>query len=186
MGHYIPGDIYVSNSCKDPRTRVQKKARGVKSLGIAYENAVGALLGPKVPHLHHGPWFKFTDRRGTHYCQPDFIFGYDGVLWVLEVKHSLVESGFRQMEELYLPVLRKAYGVDVIGVQVCKNLARLDTWEDRPKIFGALAPAMDYAGSLIRPRAVWHWQGLAVTGAQLPGAAPEGIDNSGKRASSWR
>lgn len=166
MGFYVAGDIIWARNGESPFGEKRSRTRGSKAAGIQYENSVGEVLKGRVPFLHQGAWFEFGDCRGSHWCQPDFIFGFEGILWVLEVKYSLVESGFLQMEQLYVPVLRKTYGKEVCGIQVCKNISLSWTYSPKPKIMPSLEQAMHVSAT--GRRSVWHWPGLSTVGATLP------------------
>lgn len=174
MGFYVAGNVSWARNCPNPFGGKRRSPRGSKAAGIQYENLVGRTLKPEVPFLHQGAWFEFADERGSHWCQPDFIFGFDSVLWVLEVKYSLVESGFLQMEQLYIPVLRKVYGKEVYGLQVCRNLGLSYSFSPRPRIMPSLDSAMHVAAA--GKRSCWHWPGLSVVGAQLPDLTSGGLD----------
>lgn len=174
MGFYVAEEVIWARNCSNPFEGKRRSPRGSKAAGIQYENLLGKILKPKVPFLHQGAWFEFGDRNGRHLCQPDFIFGFDSVLWVLEVKYSLVESGFLQMEQLYIPVLRKVYGKEVYGIQVCRNLGLSYSFSPRPRIMPSLDTAMHVAAG--GKRSVWHWPGLSGVGAQLPALGNGSLD----------
>ena len=129
------------------------RPRGAKAQGLRYERALAANL----PSATHGQWFEFCDVNGHGFCQVDLLLPRGEVLVVLEVKYTWTWEAYRQLEELYLPVVEMALGGAVIGLQVCKRLvpeARSVT------ICASLEEAIQEAGERGEARrSVWHWLG---------------------------
>jgi hypothetical protein len=78
---------------------------------------------------------------------------------VLEVKLSYTRDAWRQLENLYSPVVGRMWGMPVVGVQVCKGLAgRFGGPESEVVVVKSLrrGVALAQAGG----RVVLHWAGL--------------------------
>lgn len=107
---------------------VSKRLRGAKAEGRRFENNVVKMLkaweqvGQLPANLQAGQWFEFEDKHGHGYCQPDILLYDREKIVILECKLTQTDVAFEQMEELYVPVLQRAFGLEVFTVQVCKNL----------------------------------------------------------------
>lgn len=92
-----------------------RKATGARAAGLRYERKVQEhLLGKFAERYLPAPWFIFTSDNGPRWCQPDGIL-IDieaGTLLLVEIKHSITERAWWWLNELYAPVVRKAFGVD--------------------------------------------------------------------------
>lgn len=140
------------------------RARGAKAHGLRYERALAKAL----PGALHGQWFEFADRNGRGWCQPDLIRNLGDALLVLEAKFTWVPDGQRQIDQLYRPVVERAWGLPVLGVVVCKVLAPGAT---DVAVTGDLAVATALARQH-RP-VVLHWLGsgpLTGMGTTCPSA----------------
>lgn len=130
------------------------RVRGVKALGVRYENS----LAKAMPFAKQGQWFGFGDSLGEGFCQVDLLFeDSEGIVWVVEVKHSWVPEAEIKLGGLYCPIVAMATGKEVRPLVVCKLL--------RPgarNIHGTLERALR-AGRLGAITPVWQWfGGLAV------------------------
>lgn len=150
--------IKWARACERPACIPVGRPRGAKAEGIRYEKKLGTFLD----FAKRGCWFEYEDSKGHGWCQMDYLFGFQGTLFVLEVKYTYTEAAWAQLEELYFPVLRAAFNRPVRGIQVCK---RLDG-PPRSALCASLAGAIPIA-SLGR-RVVWQWLGSDTTGTQLP------------------
>ena len=176
MSHYIAGKISLARNCPTPPHAKNggKYLRGRKRQGVVFEQKVSAHLA--FSHFTNR-WFEFWDGSGHHYCSPDVIFGWEGTLWVLECKYTLVEEGFSQVESLYRPVLEATYQRPVVGIQVCRAVAPAGGFRPVPWIAASLAEAMRIrlGGGA---RAAWHWPTDTIVGTQLPGPSSGHIDSA--------
>lgn len=101
-----------------PAPRSQKGAKGA---GLRYER----LFAKQFPTALHGQWFEYMDREGRGFCQPDLIASFlPTCLVVFEVKYTLCDEAFLQLNNLYLPVVRAAMAAPVVGIVVARNLTR--------------------------------------------------------------
>lgn len=117
-GFRVISGLIEASACPRPKCIPQSRPRGAKRAGLKYERD----LARGIPGAKHGQWFEFTDRGGHGYCQPDVIFSHQGRIVVLESKYTWVESGHRQIGQLYKPVLERALARPVLGIVVCKVL----------------------------------------------------------------
>jgi hypothetical protein len=134
------------------------RLRGVKAQGQRYEKLVGKkLLSPIARQTNHelrsSTWFEFVDGSGRGHCEVDYLLFTPTSIYVFEVKLTQTPRGLSQLQELYLPVVRKVFSlVPVYGVMICKTLwtepANLATsWEE--------VQAHVYQEELL----TWHWLG---------------------------
>lgn len=115
--HRIIQGLKWAKLCERPAVIPHGRARGVKALGLAYERQVGERVEKKYTRVRRGQWFEFEDSNGRGYCQVDVVFPLDGDLVVLECKLADIEQGLRQVDELYLPIVRSfrpARGIVVV------------------------------------------------------------------------
>ncbi len=143
-----------------------RKLRGRKAAGINYEtNLAGSIrLGlTGVLPLWHGQWFRFIDRNGGGFCQPDILLKTEVGTAILESKYTWTPAGHLQLEKLYIPVVEKAWpGVPAFGLVVCKVLTP-DV--DRAWICRDLRSAI--ARSSAGLKTVLHWTGAGLGPLQI-------------------
>jgi len=111
-----------------------KKPTGAKGKGLRYEAQVCEKLD-KLPEWVgiQGPWFKFTDHRGSHrYAQPDWMgLNWErGIVLLVEIKLSRVPKAWYQLNELYSPLVRHVLGSWDIA---CLEIANKVTHFNLPK-----------------------------------------------------
>ena len=144
-------NVSFAEPCLRPAWLKNSRPRGVKALGLRYERAVAKAL----PEATHGQWFRYLleGDREPRWCQTDLLWKSATRTLVLEVKLSYTDAGMIALQNMYLPVVRKAFGLPVGGIQICKNL--------RPgiqvPIFSTLALA-EASAKLAQP-CVLHWMG---------------------------
>jgi len=146
-GHRVVSGLISARACERPSSIPVGRPRGAKALGVRYEKA----LARSLPGATHGQWWEFWDANGRGFCQTDLILEVGKVLVVLEVKYTWTPVGHSQLELLYLPVLRKATGREVIGLVVCKKL--VPEVVDQATVCGTLAEAIEVSRSM---RSVLH------------------------------
>ena len=127
----------------------KSRPRGAKARGLAYE----AELASQLPEARHGQWFEFEDSAGRGWCQVDLLIPRSRLVVVMEVKLTWTPEAFRQLSGLYLPIVRKVWGCEAVGLQVCRNLVPgLSS-----VVVGDLERGVEQAA---RGREVcWHWLG---------------------------
>jgi hypothetical protein len=96
-----------------------------------------------------GIWFEFEDANGWGCCQVDGLVPGQR-LGVLEIKYTWTVQAFEELELLYLPVVQRALGQPVWGIQVCKVLTPL-----ADRVCGSLGEAQNAAW-----RPTWHCLGI--------------------------
>jgi len=126
------------------------RARGVKAYGVRYEKALAGVL---PLNSIRGRWYEFEDKNGHGYCQTDF----DLLDCVLECKHTWTEDGHVELEKLYLPVVRLAWGRQAFGIVVVKKLV---PGMRKVEICGDLDSAI--AAAKHGHRTVFHWIGGSI------------------------
>jgi hypothetical protein len=105
-----------------PACKISKAQRA----GLLYEKRVAEYFRALYDEVVHGAWIKYDDRYGSGYCQPDIIIAKPSApLVVVECKLTATKGAYKQLRDMYLPVVAKIYGVDkkkIKLVQICKNL----------------------------------------------------------------
>ena len=146
----ILGNVYkaalATRPAAIPRTRAGKGARGA---GVRYERQAAKSL----PSCLHNPWYHYQDDAGPGFCSPDLVAQQGSWVVVLECKLSNIEEAEIQLEKLYFPVLRVAYGRPTRGIVLVRHLNRQ---VDRRRITTTLQEA------LARPpesMPILHWLG---------------------------
>lgn len=142
--------LVAASECGRPKCIPSRRARGVKALGVRYENRVAKAMS----WARQGVWFEFLDGLGRAWCQPDLIWDQGEFVVVGEVKHSWVEEAQVKLSGLYLPVVAKAFGKPARGLVVCKNL--------KPQVrnsYTKLASAMALLEASPQTIPTLHWIG---------------------------
>lgn len=156
-----------ASACDRPKHIPKGRPRGRKQQGVKYEND----LAKAIPAARQGQWFRFADRNGPGCCQTDLLLETQFGLAILESKLTWTWEGHKQLDQLYIPVLRQAFrpsrsraeggpeAPHVFGLVVCKiltpELAMHKDWICRD-LFTALARAAE------GKRTVLHWLGQAL------------------------
>lgn len=133
------------------------RPRGAKLAGLRYERTLAKAL----PAAKHGQWFQYMDSTGrVRYCQTDLLLSWGGDLLVLECKYTWTLEGHRQLETLYVPILRHLCGLrHVAGFVVAKRLTD-EVRRSRIVVTGDLTVAAKAARE--GHRVCWHWLGASV------------------------
>ena len=130
----------------------KKRVRGLKAEGLAYEKKLVAALQELAPKaLWHVPWFSYKESEDDRlrYCSPDILtMSPDGTVLIIEAKRSCLLSAYTKLQDLYLPIVQKAFpeGTNFRCVQVFRYLTKA-TLLAKPvaplkKIFDADQPAI--------------------------------------------
>lgn len=117
-GHRIAVQVVQARQCARPAGLPRSRPRGSKGAGLRFER----LVAKQFPGALHGPWFQFVDSYGVGYCQPDMVMNLKTSIVVVECKLTDTPAAQAQLDELYFPVLRKAFDLPVRGIIVVKNL----------------------------------------------------------------
>lgn len=130
------------------------RPRGSKRDGLGFERAVGEALPSGGIG---GAWWAFRDSNGNGVCQTDWLLEGKRSVLVIECKLGQHWEAWRQIEKLYSPVVGRALGKPVFGVQVCKILRR-DFRSPGEVLVHDLEGAIAVARTGRRP--LLHWSGL--------------------------
>ena len=157
--HIHKASLCTARLIERPTCIPKSRPRGTRAVGLRYERSLGKCL----PLAEHGPWFEFVDKNGAGWCQPDYILSFrPRFMVVLECKLSWTFDAIEQLDDLYRPVVEKAFGIPSIGVVVTKNLANFPGyWKVRPTLEAAIQAARADQIS------VWHWLGTPSTARLL-------------------
>ena len=122
--------ITSAKQVKTPAFALNNKPNNqLKALGIRYEKKLHEELNSSSAlranyEIYHNPWFYYNDE---FFCSPDFVLwphDSSNPLIVIECKLKYVLDGTSKLQNLYLPVIRKAYQLDTdpIGIVIAKSL----------------------------------------------------------------
>jgi hypothetical protein len=106
-----------------------KASSAAAKLGVRYENRIARQLTRfvtegKCLNVEHGPWFDFSDKFGYSTCSPDFILWLSPELvTIVEIKLSWVPIAKLKLDELYLPVVENALGVNAQTLVITKYIS---------------------------------------------------------------
>lgn len=109
------------------------KTRGMTAsqrAGRRFENKVAkkieSLLGGRFL-FSRGQWISFQDENGFGMAQPDIYLRDEERIILLEVKLTQTATAWRQMEELYVPLLHMVFpgAWRVCTVQVCSRIKKM-------------------------------------------------------------
>ena len=90
-----------------------RKATGARQAGLRYERQVNDILLSKYSERYlPAAWFIFKSDNSPRWCQPDglLIDIMVGRIIVIEIKHSITDRAWWWLNDLYIPVVRKAFG----------------------------------------------------------------------------
>ena len=133
--------------------------KGVQLTGLRYEKKVADYLKNRYgeKRVWHGPWFEFEDRHGKGWCSPDVLVFPTGLgpVVVGEVKLTVTRDAQRQLQKLYIPVVRHLWPNNPIRpVQISLNLRQgFDgTLTDLDEILSEEEPPWKFATLRWRPK----------------------------------
>ena len=98
--------------------------------GRRFEKKVASKLESLVEGrflFSQGQWISFQDENGYGMAQPDLYLRDEERIILLEVKLTQTEAAWRQMEDLYVPLLRMVFPEvwRVCTVQVCSRIKKM-------------------------------------------------------------
>lgn len=122
-----------------PHIKRRKRYTPVQRQGIRYERKVHEKLAPEYEWRYlQSPWIRYQSAGdGFHWCQPDALLFHPerGRITVLEIKLRHTDAAYRQMFDLYRPVVSHLFPAYKVG---CCEVVR---WFD-PEIYTSVAPAL--------------------------------------------
>lgn len=139
------------------------KLKGRAAEGIRYQKRVHKALEELAPQgkLLEGPWIRFSDTYGTHWCQPDHVLeAWDRVL-VAESKLSLrrLDTAVAQLTRLYKPCLQFLFPTKpVVMVVAFKHWVKSD--EDPVPMIEELQDLMSLPVKGLRKPHGWNYRGI--------------------------
>lgn len=139
----------------------EPKLKGRAAEGIRYQKKVHeefSALGVQGK-LYEGPWIRFSDAYGTHWCQPDHVLDARDRVVVAESKLSLrrLDTAVVQLTKLYRPCLELLLGKPVVMVVAFKHWVKGE--EDPVPMIDELQDLMSMSiRGKIQPKG-WHYMG---------------------------
>lgn len=141
----------------------EPKLKGRAAEGIRYQKKVHGELKALAPQgrLYEGPWIRFRDSYGTHWCQPDHVLeAWDRII-LAESKLSLrrLDTAVTQLTRLYRPCLQMIFPSKPI-VMIVAFKHWLKGVEDPVPMISDLQDLMSMPlTGKIQPKG-WHFMGL--------------------------
>lgn len=113
----------------------EPSAKGRRGLGIRYEQLVHREFVTRYPGYLPSLWFRFWDRAGEKWCQPDglLVNPWQRILTIVEIKYSHTNDACVQLFRLYRPVVTAVFGGHYV-ISCCEVVKWLDpaVLTDRP------------------------------------------------------
>lgn len=100
---------------------IREATGAARRRGIQFERRQQRALEERfgVARVSCNPWFEFEDDEGRFFCSPDVIIWFDEPV-VVEVKTVHCERAWKQLNKLYIPVLKAVYpGRGFRAVEIC-------------------------------------------------------------------
>lgn len=95
--------------------------RGRKGTGLRFERKVCERLAARYPFFLPSLAVRYRDSGGSGVCIPDGILFRERELVVFECKLSHTPRAYWELEGLYAPVLRRAFGLPVRVAEITLN-----------------------------------------------------------------
>ena len=108
-----------------PSFAIGRPSNQMSAIGLGYERKLKKELEKLTNYtVYHNPWFIYNL---TNYCSPDFMLWpneEDLPLIVVECKLKYVKDGTDKLNNLYIPVVKKALKIkeEPIGIVIAKSL----------------------------------------------------------------
>jgi len=107
----------------------KRKLKGRAAEGIRFQKRVHQRLTAlgKFGDLHEGPWIRYTDTYGVHWCQPDSLVETNDRVLIVEAKLSLMrlDQAKAQLSKLYQPVVEIIFDKPAVLLVAFNNWIRL-------------------------------------------------------------
>lgn len=153
--------------CDKPSWLKPQIRRGVKAMGLAYENSIAEAL-PK--HIK-GNWIEFEDAKGLSWCQIDFAVNVNRTVYVLEAKLTWTAEAHEKLRRLYIPLITNITGLQTYGIVICRAITP-ETSAYGTTIVRDMEAALSAAKSGLRaPVLLWH-PARSPKGALIPQKTP--------------
>lgn len=112
-----------------------RKRTAAQSRGIRYERKAQEYLLSQFREFYvPSPWLHFREEGAENFrwCQPDglLIDGQRGIINIVEIKYSHTSDAWWQLKNLYLPVLKKIFPIDLWSFEMVEVVR----WYD-PDVF---------------------------------------------------
>jgi len=121
------GNVRWAMPCHEPgwAAKLALSNNGAFAAGQRYEARVHELLLVQFPVSYvRSPWFAFSGSGGARHCQPDGLLldFRSGSVTIVEIKLYHTERAWWQLEQLYRPVISRAFGPQwrVATAEVCR------------------------------------------------------------------
>lgn len=117
---------------------VPKKVKGKKAEGLRFEQQVLRVYEATIPHFVSALPFRYSISNQSVFCIPDGLILYKNELILVEVKLTHTPQAWFQLQNLYFPVVEKALGRKVRGVEVVKWFHPEVRFPEPVKVFRSL------------------------------------------------
>ncbi len=91
----------------------RRRVKGSAARGLAFQRKVHADLTEMFDtlELFDGPWIKYLDDSGSHWCQPDSLVIAEDRVLIVEAKLSLRrwKTALAQLQRLYRPAVEHIF-----------------------------------------------------------------------------
>lgn len=136
----------------DPGFPKRRRRTPAQQRGVLYEKRVHGVLEGRFRHEYlPSPWFYYKDvwARRAYWCQPDglLLLPRQGKIIICEVKLRHTREAYYQLFELYLPVVKHAFG-PAWGYSCCEIVRWYDPAEPCPE-----PPVMAKSPDIVNPGA---------------------------------
>lgn len=131
---YPAGDILHAEFGQPPEyLSMKKRQTGARAMGLRYEKKVQEILQRTYKDQYSaGRWIKFISQgdKSPRWCQPDgFILDIQKLkILLIEIKLKHCNLAWRQLSELYAPVLLKALPFDTSNYSL--STCEITHWYD--------------------------------------------------------
>jgi hypothetical protein len=143
--------LFVSLCQRPSHIPQQKRARGSKARGLAYEKRVARELRTRLglPFTFH-QWIKFHETNGDQgYAEPEGWFELADEIILVECKLTGVQYGHEQMLHTYKPLLEWHFKKPVRCLMICRGVL--------PNTPGPFVDSIEDFIQSGLPLATWHF-----------------------------
>lgn len=122
FGFYIPHEIKTAGRSAAPFKRPSGGAASspAQKAGLRFQRRIEHALRT-IYSAEIGPWFRYTDAGIIpRWCQPDALILSPRPI-VIEIKTRWMDTAWWQLSQLYVPVLRKAFGCEFSPVAIVRS-----------------------------------------------------------------
>lgn len=139
--------IEWAQACSRPSCIPVGRPRGVKAQGLRYER----LLAKAWPQAVHGQWWTYGAYGVRKFCQTDLLLVRPTAAIIVEVKLSWTPEARRALDEVYIPVVKRALDKPAFGFMATQHL--------RKGMSGVVLGDLDEAveAAFRGWNVIWHW-----------------------------